>query len=120
MLKMIVIEDESFERSSIINYVDWSIISVEVIGEAANGSQGLSLALDLKPDIILTDVKMPVMDGIEMARQIRAKLSEVKIIFVSSYDDFEYARQAIDLNISAYLMIPLQKTKNKQSSDVKI
>ena len=109
MIRMVVVEDESFERNSIINYVDWDIISVEVVGEAANGAQGLSVVMDLKPDIVLTDVKMPVMEGIEMSRRIRNELPETKIIFMSSYDDFEYARQAIDLNISAYLMKPVKE-----------
>ena len=108
---MVLVEDESFERSSIAKYIDWDLVGVRIIGEAANGSQGLSIVMDAKPDIVLTDVKMPIMDGIEMARRIRAELPKVKIIFLSSYDDFEYARQAIDLSISAYLMKPVKESE---------
>jgi YesN/AraC family two-component response regulator len=107
MPTMVLVEDESFERSSIAKYIDWDLAGVKIIGEASNGSQGLTIILELQPDIVLTDVKMPVMDGIEMSRRVRAALPKVKIIFLSSYDDFEYARQAIDLNISACLMKPL-------------
>lgn len=111
MITMLLVEDENFERTSLMTCVDWGLIGVEVIGEAANGSQGLAKVLEMKPDIVLTDVKMPGMDGIEMSRRIRNIAPEVKILFLSSYDDFEYAKQAIDLNISAYLMKPVNETE---------
>jgi len=109
MITMLLVEDESFERTSLATCVDWELIGVEIVGEAANGSQGLAKVLELKPDIVLTDVKMPVLDGIEMSRRIRTVAPDVKILFFSSYDDFEYAKQAIDLNISAYLMKPVNE-----------
>ena len=109
MITLLLVEDESFERTSLATCVDWSLIGVEIAGEAANGSQGLSKVLELKPDIVLTDVKMPVLDGIEMSRRIRNVMPDVKILFLSSYDDFEYAKQAINLNISAYLMKPVNE-----------
>ncbi|MCL2867561.1 MAG: response regulator, partial [Clostridia bacterium] len=111
MIGMLLVEDESFERMSLATCVDWSLIGVHIIAEAANGSQGLSKALELRPDIVLTDVKMPVMDGIEMSRRLRNALPDTKILFLSSYDDFEYAKQAIGLNISAYLMKPVNETE---------
>jgi len=106
---MILVEDESFERNSLINYIDWQLIGIQIIGEAINGSQGFSLVEELHPDIVLTDVKMPVMDGIELSKKIRHFAPETKIIFLSSYDDFEYAKQAIDLNIQAYVMKPVNE-----------
>ena len=109
MITMLLVEDESFERTSLATCVDWSLIGVEIIGEAANGSQGLAKVMELKPDIVLTDVKMPVLDGIEMSRRIRNAAPDVKILFLSSYDDFEYAKQAIDLSISAYLTKPVNE-----------
>lgn len=109
MPTMILVEDESFERSSLVNCVDWGLVGVSIIGEAANGLQALSLVEKLHPDIVLTDVKMPVMSGIELSKRIRQTQSETKIIFLSSYDDFEYAKQAIDLNIQAYVMKPVNE-----------
>ena len=109
MATMIIVEDESFERNALKNYIDWQLIGVQVIGEAANGVQGLNLAMELKPDIILTDVNMPVMNAIEMTERLRQFLPETKILFISSYDDFEYARQGIDLNIFAYLTKPVNE-----------
>jgi len=109
MPTMILVEDESFERASLKNCINWDMIGVRIIGEAENGSQGLAMVMNLHPDIVLTDVKMPVMNGIEMARQIRRLAPETKILFLSSYDDFEYAQQAIDLNISAYVTKPVNE-----------
>ncbi len=109
MATMILVEDESFERNSLMNFIDWKLIGIQIIGEAANGAQGLSMVLEQRPDIVLTDVKMPVMDGLEMSRKIRNVAPETKIIFLSSYDDFEYAKQAIDLSIQAYLMKPVNE-----------
>jgi two-component system response regulator YesN len=111
MITMLLVEDESFERKSLATCVDWELIGVALVGEAVNGSQGLAKTLELKPDIVLTDVKMPVMNGIEMSRRIRQAAPDVKILFLSSYDDFEYAKQAIDLNISAYLMKPVNEVE---------
>jgi len=106
---MILVEDESFERNSLVNCIDWQLVGIQIIGEAINGSQGFSLVEELHPDIVLTDVKMPVMDGIELSKKIRRYAPETKIIFLSSYDDFEYAKQAIDLNIQAYVMKPVNE-----------
>ncbi|MCL2035171.1 MAG: response regulator [Oscillospiraceae bacterium] len=109
MPTMILVEDESFERKSLVNCIDWQLVGIQIIGEAINGSQGFSLVEQLHPDIVLTDVKMPVMDGIELSKKIRRYAPETKIIFLSSYDDFEYAKQAIDLNIQAYVMKPVNE-----------
>lgn len=109
MATMIIVEDESFERNALKNYIDWELIGVQIIGEASNGVQGLNIAMELRPDIILTDVNMPVMNAIEMTERIRKFLPATKILFISSYDDFEYARQGIELNIFAYLTKPVNE-----------
>lgn len=111
MVTMILVEDESFERRALMEHIDWSLIGVEIIGEAINGRQGLALTIERRPDIVLTDVSMPAMNGIEMARKIRAVSPETRILFLSAYDDFDYARQAIDLNIQAYVMKPVNENE---------
>ena len=109
MATLMIVEDESFERNALKNSIDWELIGVKVIGEAANGAQGLNLAMELKPDIILTDVSMPVMNAIEMTERIRKILPETKILFISSYDDFECDRQGIELYIFSYMTKPVNE-----------
>lgn len=111
MATMIIVEDESFERNALKNCIDWDLIGVQIVGEAANGAQGLSLAMEAKPDIILTDVNMPVMNAIEMTERLRNVLSDTKVLFLSSYDDFEYARQGINLNIFSYITKPVNENE---------
>jgi two-component system response regulator YesN len=109
MVTMLLVEDESFERASLRSCIDWELAGVQIVDEAGNGAQGLAKVLELHPDIVLTDVKMPVMDGIEMSRKIRNVAPATKIVFISSYDDFEYARQAIDLRATAYITKPVNE-----------
>ncbi len=111
MPTMILVEDESFERQSLIHHIDWELIGVEIVGEAVNGEQGLARTMELRPDIVLSDVNMPVMNGIEMARKIRAVAPETRILFLSAYDDFDYAKQAIDLSVQAYVMKPVNESE---------
>lgn len=111
MATMIIVEDESFERNALKSCIDWGLIGVQIIGEAGNGAQGLNLAMELRPDIILTDVHMPVMNALEMTERIRKILPETKILFLSSYDNFEYARQGIDLNIFSYVTKPVNEAE---------
>ena len=111
MVTMILVEDESFERRALIEHIDWNLIGVEVIGEAINGEQGLSLVMERHPDIVLSDVSMPAMNGVEMARKIRAIAPETRILFLSAYDEFDYAKQAIDLNVQAYVMKPVNESE---------
>lgn len=111
MVTMIIVEDEALERNALRNCIDWGLIGVEIVGEAANGAQGLSLVMELRPDIVLTDVSMPVMNAIEMSKSIRTIAPETKILFISSYDDFEYAKQGISLNIFAYITKPVDESE---------
>lgn len=109
MISMIIVEDESFERKSLINCIDWELIGVEIVGEASEGETGLALVKKFKPQMVLTDINMPVMNAIEMSAQIRKINTDIKILFISSYSDFEYAKQAIELNIFAYITKPVNE-----------
>ena len=118
MITLLLVEDESFERSSLKNCIDWDLIGVQIVGEAANGSQGLAKVLELHPDIVLTDVKMPGMNGIEMAQKIKNMAPETRILFLSSYDDFEYAKEAVNLKAIAYVTKPVDEGELTRSSSV--
>lgn len=106
MTRVMIVDDEKYVRMGIKNGTDWSLIDCEVVGEAANGKEGLELAKELKPDLVISDIKMPKMTGIEMAESLLEKYPETKIIFLTAYDEFEYARAAIRIGVSDYLLKP--------------
>ena len=85
-----------------------------IVGEAANGKEGIEKIEELRPDIVLADIKMPIVDGIEMVKTAGTE-SDFKTIIMTSYADFEYAKQAIDLGVSAYLMKPVDEDELKKN-----
>ena len=107
MYTIIVVDDEEELRRAIIKRVDWEKIGFEVIGEAGNGIDALELVEKLEPDLLLTDIRMPFMSGIDLARQVREVRPSTQIAFLSGYDDFAYAQQAIQYNIISYLLKPI-------------
>jgi two-component system response regulator YesN len=108
MYKIIVIEDETPVRRGIILTTDWVSLECVLVGEAANGEEGLKMALDLSPDIIITDVKMPRMNGTEMVRALKDSGSQSHIIMLTAYNDFNYVQSALRLGVKDYLIKPLK------------
>lgn len=106
MYKVLLVEDESIIRQGLIFRVNWLVLNCSVPLEAPNGREGLALIESEKPDIVITDVKMPFMDGIEMLEH-GSELYHFKSIIVSGYEDFTYARSAIRLGVSDYLLKPV-------------
>lgn len=104
--KVIVVEDEEMIRKGLRYTFDWDTANCVVIDEAENGVEGLEKVLVQRPDIIVTDVTMPLMDGITMLRKASQEYYFASII-LSGYDDFDYAKSAIDLGVIAYLLKPL-------------
>lgn len=104
MLKVMLVDDEVQVIRGMRASVDWSCAGCEVVCEAVNGRDGIEKAVKFKPDIIITDITMPGMDGIEMSERLRDLLPEARIIFLTCHEDFYYARQALKLNISEYLV----------------
>jgi two-component system response regulator YesN len=106
MLKVLVVEDEDIPRKGLVHMVDWAKLDCCVAGEAKDGREGLALIAKLRPDLVITDVRMPFMDGIEMLRQSISEFSYEALI-VSGFDEFGYAQQAISLGVSDYLLKPI-------------
>lgn len=111
MYKLLVVEDEEAIRKGIIKSIDWNELGYTVVGDVANGREGLEFALREKPDVILTDVRMPVMDGLSMAEAVLAQNSDIRIVILSGFADFEYAQQAIRFQVFDYLLKPTDKNK---------
>ena len=106
MLKVLVVEDEELIRKGIVLAVDWAALGCVVVGEAANGEEALSAAERLSPSLIITDLKMPRMDGIEMLRRLRERGSRAYVIILTAYDSFEYAQSALRLGAVDFLLKP--------------
>ena len=112
MYRVLIVEDEDIIRKGIAYTMDWTSWDCTVVGEAANGGEGLEKIRELKPDIVLADIMMPVMDGISMVREALREVA-FKTVILTSYADFDYAKQAIDLKVSAYLMKPVDQEELK-------
>ncbi len=104
---VLVVDDEEDQRHALIQRVDWKTAGFRVIGEAENGVEALELVETLEPDLVLTDIKMPMMSGLELAARIREIRPATQIVILSGYDRFEYAQTAIKYNIISYLLKPI-------------
>ena len=107
MVKVYLVEDEIIIRQSIKNSIDWEKEGDEFVGDASDGELALPVILKEKPDILITDIRMPFMDGLELSRMVKAELPDIKIVILSGYDDFEYAKQAIKIGVAEYLLKPV-------------
>lgn len=107
MIKMMVVDDEPVIREGIVTVVDWQSLGIEVVGTAGNGRDGMARALAKKPDIVITDIRMPIMDGIHFARELKEKLPKVRVVFLTGYNEFAYAREAIRIGAADYLLKPV-------------
>ncbi len=107
MLKAILIDDEKWTRTIIRNFGKWQALGIEVVGEAEDGEEGLELIDRLKPDIIISDMQMPHMDGVALLKTLQERSLHAKIIIVSGFDDFNYMKQAIQSKAFEYLLKPV-------------
>lgn len=115
MIKILVVDDESRTREGLCTLIENSGLPVEIAGTAANGKAALTIAAQTLPDIILTDVRMPRMDGIAFSTEVRKILPESKIIFISGYSDKEYLKAAIFLKAVSYLEKPIRAEELEES-----
>ena len=94
-LKVFLAEDESVVREGLRDNIPWQQFGYQFVGEAGDGEMALPLIRKTRPDVLITDIKMPFMDGLALSHIVGQEFPEMKIIIISGYDDFEYARQAI-------------------------
>ena len=107
MISLFLVEDERIARESIRDNVPWQEHDILFLGDAPDGEVALPQLLEKRPDILLTDIKMPFMDGLELARIVRKELPDTRIIILSGHNEFEYARKAITLGVNDYLLKPV-------------
>lgn len=106
MIKVMVVDDEEVIREGIIESIDWDKYGVCIAGEASNGREALIIAVDTKPDIVIVDIRMPVMDGLEFSKLVKELLPLVKLVILTGYGEFDYAKKAIDLKVSEFVLKP--------------
>lgn len=105
--RIILVDDEEEVRKGIIRKIQWEALGFTIVGDAENGEEALEKIEQLEPNVVMTDIRMPYMDGLTLAERIRQKYPSIKILIFSGFDDFEYAQQAIKLNVTEYILKPV-------------
>lgn len=127
LYRIILVDDEEEARTSIIKKINWEEAGFQVIGDAENGQDAFEKIEAMEPDVVLTDIRMPYMDGLTLAERVRQRYPSIKIVIFSGFDDFEYAKQAIKLNVIEYILKPvnveeltaiLKKIKNSLDHEI--
>lgn len=115
MINVLLIDDEIYVRNGILLGTDWSQLGCKVVGEASNGIEGIDAVYKYNPDLIITDIKMPKLDGIQMLSRLRDEGINTEVIFLTAYSDFNYAQNAIKLLASDYLLKPFEDGELEES-----
>ena len=99
MIKIFIVDDEPIIRQGLRTTIKWSKYDIEVVGEASNGADAYKKIIELSPDIVLTDIRMPLLDGIELIRLLREIALPVKIVILTAYEEISYYSKAIELGV---------------------
>ncbi|MFG6348994.1 MAG: response regulator, partial [Lachnospiraceae bacterium] len=111
MVKVFLAEDEFLIRNGIKNSIEWEKEGYRFVGEASDGELALPMVLKEKPDILITDIRMPFMSGLGLSSLVKKELPGIKIVILSGYDEFEYAKDAIHIGVARYLLKPVSSAK---------
>ena len=110
MFKVIIVDDEMFTRKGLIKLIDWEACGFEVVGEADNGEDALELIGRIEPDLVITDIRMPVLDGLELIRRVtEEEAADPVFIIISGYDDFKYAQKAVRYGVHDFILKPIDE-----------
>ena len=112
---VIVAEDEELLLNNLVQKIQKSDPDFQIVGTAQTGDQALALVEKLQPDLIITDIRMPVMDGIALLTRVRSQFPYIRFIITSGFSDFEYAKKAITLKVSDYLLKPIDPDELKET-----
>lgn len=111
MYKLLIVDDEEFEREGMAQLIDWTKYDIEMAGTAWNGVEALQKIDALRPDIVLTDIKMPVMNGIELIRRVHEKYPDIAFAVLSGYGEYEFTSQAMEEGVRHYILKPCDEGK---------
>jgi two-component system response regulator YesN len=110
MYRLLIVDDEPVLRNGLAELIEWSTYNIQVVGTSRDGVEALELLQRTQPHIVLTDVQMPRMNGIELSHKIREISSEIQIVFISGFDELEYLRNALQVKAVDYILKPLKHT----------
>lgn len=108
MYKLLIVDDESWVRERLRLTIDWNSLGISDVEDACDGEEGLKVAGEMFPDIIISDIRMPCVDGLEFLKRLREKENDAKLIIISGYSDFDYAKRAIRLGAYDYILKPIE------------
>ncbi|GGF94879.1 response regulator transcription factor [Paenibacillus abyssi] len=112
MHKVLLVDDELFVRKGLMNLIDWKSLGYEICGEAESGQEALDIMEQVSPDLVITDIRMPVLDGLDLIRTVTTEWRKVPVfIIISGYHDFKYAQQALRYNVHDYLLKPIDEVE---------
>lgn len=117
MISLLIADDEKVIRESLATCIDWKQMGINVVACCANGVDALDASIDHSPNIVLTDIKMPGLDGLELIRRIHAINEDTEFIILSGFREFDFAKQAIDLGVRQYLLKPISEEQIIQAVD---
>jgi|GEM_PF-544745 len=106
MTRLLIVDDESLLRQGFMHMTDWETQGFQIVGEASNGKEALEIIAQKSPDIVVTDIKMPLMDGVELTKIIKEDYPGIQVVILSSYNDFEYVREMLRLGAFDYILKP--------------
>lgn len=106
MIRLMIVDDEAGIRSGLRRCIEWDVWGIQIVGEAADGESAWQLALETQPDIVLTDIRMPQVDGIELSKRLKQRFPSIRIILLTGYDDTKYLKAALEIGVKAYLVKP--------------
>ena len=115
MYRVLIVDDEPAVRRRLRGLVDWQTAGYQIVGEAADGEEALARCEALEPDLVITDIRMPALDGIELIRRLRAHHAGAAIVILTGYGEFEYAQEAMHLGVRHYLLKPLSRAELQQT-----
>ena len=111
MLKLLIADDEKTIRETIRSFINWEALDIEVVGTAKDGIEAYNMILDLYPDIVLTDIRMPGLSGLELIERMHKINKDMQFIILSGYNEFEYAKLAVKLGVKDYILKPVDPSE---------
>ena len=108
-IRALIVDDEKYERLLLSKMIDWDKIGISLVGTAASGKEAIQIFEEVHPEIVLTDISMPEMDGLELSRRLKEIDDETKIVIITGFREFDYAKQAISIGVADFFLKPIDQ-----------